>query len=160
MAPTKTFNIAGIVASYAIIPEKNIRRKFFSFLHARELDEGTIFAYEATRAAYTYGAEWLQQMRMYIRDNVRFVDEYLKQEIPDIKAYMPQASFLVWLDCRALGKSRKELVALFQDKAGLALNDGEMFGSGGEGYMRMNIGCPRSVLKQALTALKGAMNNK
>jgi cystathionine beta-lyase len=160
MAPSKTFNIAGIVSSYAIIPDGHIRQKFFSYLHARELDEGTIFAYEATRAAYTYGAEWLQQMRMYVTNNVAFVTEYLEKEIPAVKAYIPQASFLIWLDCRALNVSQKELVALFKEKAGLALNDGAMFGTGGEGYMRLNIGCPLSVLKQALKALKEAINNK
>jgi cystathionine beta-lyase len=160
MAPSKTFNIAGIVASYAIVPDKHIRQKFYSFLHARELDEGTIFAFEATRSAYTYGAEWLQQMRMYVIDNVNFVAGYLEKEIPAIQVYMPQASFLIWLDCRALGLSQKALVALFKEKAGLALNDGIMFGTGGEGYMRMNVGCPRSVLKQALAALKEALNNK
>ncbi|GHT36817.1 cystathionine beta-lyase [Bacteroidia bacterium] len=130
MAPTKTFNMAGIVSSYAIIPDKQIRRDFFQFLHARELDEGTIFAYEATKAAYTYGAEWLQQMRMYIIDNVNYVIDYLEKEIPEIKTCKPQASFLVWLDCRKLNLSQKELVSLFQDKAGLALNDGTMFGKG------------------------------
>jgi len=158
MAPTKTFNIAGIVSSYAIVPEETLRRKFFAFLHARELDEGTLFAYEATKAAYTFGAEWLQQMRMYVVDNVQFVTDYLAKEIPSIQVYPPQASFLIWLDCRGLELSQKELMALFQDKAGLALNDGAMFGTGGEGYMRLNAGCPRSILKQALAALKEAIN--
>lgn len=159
MAPSKTFNIAGIVSSYAIIPNENLRNKFFSFLEARELNEGTIFAYTATTAAYTYGAEWLQQMRMYIMENVSFVDRYLKSEIPKIKAYLPEASFLLWLDCRDLKLSQEELVELFKDKAGLALNDGSMFGPGGEGYMRMNIGCPRSILQNALEALKKAVKN-
>jgi cystathionine beta-lyase len=156
MAPSKTFNIAGIVSSYAIIPNPCIRRSFFSFLKARELDEGTIFSYEATTAAYTQGAQWLQQMCQYVIGNVQFVTNYLKKEIPAIKAYQPQASFLVWLDCRELGLSRKDLVSLFKDKAGLALNDGEMFGSGGEGYMRLNVGCPRAVLEQALDKLRAA----
>ncbi|MDR1937628.1 MAG: PatB family C-S lyase [Tannerellaceae bacterium] len=157
MAPSKTFNIAGVVTSYAVIPNAHIRQKFFSFLKARELDEGTVFSYEATIAAYTYGAEWLQQMRTYVIDNIHFVANYLKAEIPAIKAYAPQASFLVWLDCKALGLRQKELVALFKEKAGLALNDGAMFGTGGEGYMRLNAGCPRSVLKQALDRLKNAV---
>jgi cystathionine beta-lyase len=160
MAPTKTFNMAGIVSSYAIVPDEQIRREFFQFLHARELDEGTIFAYEATKAAYTYGAEWLQQMRMYIIDNVSYVIDYLEKKIPEIKVCRPQASFLVWLDCRKLNLSQKELISLFQDKAGLALNDGTMFGKGGEGYMRLNVGCPRSVIKQALASLKEAIDKK
>lgn len=160
MAPSKTFNIAGIVTSYAIVPSEVLRRKFYSFLEAGEFGDGTIFAYEATTAAYTYGAEWLQQMRMYIMENVRFVDEYLKTELPKIKVYQPEASFLIWLDCRELGLEQEELVRLFRDKAHLALNDGSMFGPGGEGYMRLNIGCPRSVLEIAMNALKKAIDKK
>ncbi|MCD8044835.1 MAG: PatB family C-S lyase [Tannerellaceae bacterium] len=160
MAPSKTFNMAGIVSSYAIIPEEKIRNKFYSFLQARELNEGTIFAYTATTAAYTYGAEWLQQMRMYIMENVAYVERFMKAELPKIKVYMPEASFLVWLDCRDLKLGQKELVELFRDKAGLALNDGAMFGPGGEGFMRMNIGCPRSVIQDALQALKKAVKSK
>lgn len=157
MAPSKTFNIAGIVTSYAIVPNEVIRKRFYSFLEAGEFNAGTIFAYTATIAAYTYGAEWLQQMRNYVMNNVRFVSDYLKYHIPSIKVYQPQASFLVWLDCRELRLPQEELVALFTKKAGLALNDGAMFGPGGEGFMRLNIGCPRSVLEQALDSLKKAL---
>lgn len=160
MAPSKTFNIAGIVTSYSIIPNAEIREKFYSSWKAGEFNAGTVFAYTATEAAYTYGAEWLQQMRMYITENVRFVDEYCKSKLPKIKVYPPQASFLVWLDCRDLKLNQTELVSLFQDKAGLLLNDGSMFGPGGEGYMRLNIGCPRSVLSSALDALKKAIDKK
>jgi len=160
MAPSKTFNIAGIVTSYSIIPNENIRQRFYSYLEARELGEGTIFAYTATTAAYTYGAEWLQQMRQYVMENVRFVDEFLQREIPRIKAYPPQASFLLWLDCRNLNLNQEEIVDFFTNKARLALNDGSMFGAGGEGYMRMNVGCPRSILNQALLALKKAVEKK
>ncbi len=157
MAPSKTFNIAGIVTSYSIVPDEGLRKTFYDFLAAGELGDGTIFAYTATEAAYTYGAEWLQQMRMYVMGNVRFVDDFLKRELPAIKAYLPQASFLVWLDCRGLGLSQEELVGLFVDKAGLLLNDGSMFGPGGEGHMRLNVGCPRSVLASALEALRKAV---
>ena len=157
MAPSKTFNIAGIVSSYALVTDSRIREKFYSFLEAGELNAGTIFAFTATKAAYTYGAEWLQQMRSYVIENVNFVDEYLKKNIPQIKVYRPQASFLVWLDCRELKLTQPELVQLFEDKAGLALNDGTMFGKEGEGFMRLNIGCPRSILNQALELLKKAI---
>lgn len=157
MAPSKTFNIAGIVTSYAIVPDEAIRKRFYSFLEAGEFNAGTIFAYTATIAAYTYGAEWLQQMRNYVMNNVRFVSDYLRYHIPSIKVYQPQASFLVWLDCRELRLPQEELVALFTKKAGLALNDGAVFGPGGEGFMRLNIGCPRSILEQALDALKKAL---
>ena len=158
MAPSKTFNIPGIVTSYSIIPDEQIRNPFYSFMEAGEFNDGTLFAYVATEAAYTYGAEWLQQMRAYVMDNVRFVDAYLQGHIPQIKVYLPQASFLIWLDCHELGLSQPELVSLFKDKAGLLLNDGSMFGPGGEGFMRMNVGCPRSVLVTALEALKKAID--
>ena len=160
MAPSKTFNIAGIVTSYSIVPNDKIRKEFYEFLEAGELGDGTIFAYTATEAAYTYGAEWLQHMRMYVMENVRFVDEFFKTKLPKIKVYPPQASFLVWLDCRDLKLSQEQLVSLFQDKAGLLLNDGSMFGPGGEGHMRLNVGCPRSVLETALNALKKAVDKK
>jgi cystathionine beta-lyase len=154
MAPSKTFNIAGIVSSYAIVPDDTLRREFYAFLQAGEFNDGHIFAYTATTAAYTYGAEWLRQMCRYVMDNMRFVEEYLDKRIPRIKAYPPQASFLLWLDCRGLNLSREDLVDLFVNRAGLALNDGSMFGPGGEGYMRLNAGCPRSVLEQAMNRLE------
>ncbi len=160
MAPSKTFNIAGIVTSYAIVPDPGLRERFYAFLEARELNTGTIFAYEATTAAYTYGAEWLQQMRMYVMENVRFVETFISMFLPPITVYPPQASFLVWLDCRKLKLPQEELVKLFVEKAGLALNDGSIFGPGGEGFMRLNAGCPRSVLEQALNALKKAIQKK
>ena len=160
MAPSKTFNIAGIVTSYTIIPNDRIRQQFFDFLEAGEFNMGTIFAFTATIAAYTYGAEWLQQMRMYVMENVRYVTEYVQENLPQIRVYQPQASFLVWLDCRELGLPQPELVRLFQEKAGLALNDGAMFGPGGEGHMRLNVGCPRSILVDALKALKKAIDSK
>lgn len=160
MAPSKTFNIAGIVSSYAIISDPVIRKKFFGFLEASELDSAHIFAYVATFAAYEQGESWRRQMIKYVKDNVSFVDHYLKTHIPGIKAYLPQASFLVWLDCRALNLSQSELVSLFVNEARLALNDGSMFGPGGEGYMRLNVGCPRSILEKALNNLKTALERK
>ena len=159
MAPSKTFNIAGIVSSYSIIPNKQIRDKFHAYLHSSELNEGHIFAYTATQAAYEYGESWLTEAKEYIWQNILFVDSYLKENIPQINAMLPEASFLVWLNCKELGLSQKELVSLFINDAKLALNDGSMFGYGGEGYMRLNVGCPRSVLQQALDNLKKAVNN-
>lgn len=154
MAPSKTFNIAGIVSSYAVIPDSRIREKFYAFLEAGEWNAGTIFAFAATKAAYAKGAGWLRQMLSYVMENMGFVDEYLQKNIPRIKVYRPQASFLVWLDCREMGLPQTELVRLFEDKAGLALNDGTMFGEEGVGFMRLNIGCPRLILEKALDSLK------
>ena len=160
MAPSKTFNIAGIVSSYSIIPNKELRDKFNAYLESSELDEGHIFAYLAAQAAYEYGDEWLTQAKDYIWKNITFVDEYLKVNIPQIKAMIPEASFLIWLDCTELNLSQKDLVSLFVDDAKLALNDGTMFGHGGEGYMRMNIGTPLANIQKALDNLKKAVDTK
>lgn len=157
MAPSKTFNIAGIISSYAIVPDAKLRETFYGFMSAGEFNCGNVFAYVATEAAYTYGAEWLQQMRNYVWENICFVDNYCKNHLPQIKAYKPQASFLVWLDCRELKLPQAELVELFEKKAGLALNDGAMFGPGGEGYMRLNVGCPRALLSEAMDRLAKAL---
>ena len=156
-APSKTFNIAGIVSSYAIIPSETLRSKFYPWLSANELDEPTLFAPIATVAAFRKGEEWRRQMLAYIEDNIRFVEDFCKEHIPGIRPLRPQASFLVWLNCRDLHLSHDQLLDLFIDKAHLALNDGEMFGPGGEGFMRLNVAEPRSVLEQALLQLAEAV---
>lgn len=157
-APTKTFNMAGIVSSYAVISNDDLRQRFYGWLKANELDEPTIFAPIATIAAYQKGEEWRKQMLAYVEDNVRFVEDYCREHIPGVRPLRPQASFLVWLNCRGLKLSHDKLLELFIDKAHLALNDGEMFGPGGEGFMRLNVGTPRSVLRQALEQLAKAVN--
>ena len=159
-APTKTFNIAGIISSHAIVPNKKIRDVLYTWLTANELDEAHIFAHIATIAAFREGEEWRQQMLAYVEDNIRFVEDYCKEHMPQIKPLRPQASFLLWLNCRELHLSHDELLDLFIDKAHLALNDGEMFGQGGEGFMRLNVGCPRAMLQQALQQLAEALRKR
>lgn len=156
-APSKTFNIAGIVSSYAIVPNDTLRRRFYTWLTANELNEPTLFAPIATLAAFTEGEEWRKQMLAYVEANIRFVEDFCRERLTGIRPLRPQASFLVWLDCRGLGLGHDELVSLFVERARLALNDGAMFGPGGEGFMRLNVGCPRSVLEGALTQLAEAM---
>lgn len=155
-APSKTFNIAGIVSSYAIVPNDSIRRRFYTWLEANELNDPPLFSPIATIAAYQQGETWLKEMLDYVEGNIRFLEDFFQQHLPKIKPLRPQASFLVWLDCRGLGFTHEQLIDLFVNKAHLALNDGEMFGAGGEGFMRMNVGTPRSVLLQALLQLKEA----
>lgn len=108
-------------------------------------------------AAYTYGAEWLEQCLEYIQGNIDYVDNYLKSRIPRIHTMRPMASYLVWLDCRELNLSQQELNHLFAEEAGLALNDGEMFGKEGKGFMRMNVACPRVTLERAMKQLEEAV---
>lgn len=157
MAPSKTFNIAGIVSSFAVVENEEIRKKYFNYLNARQLGDGTIFGYIAAEYAYEYGEEWLNQALEYIQENIDFVDDYLQNYIPQIKAVKPDASFLIWLDCRALNLSQPELEKLFIQKAKLALNSGTMFGKEGKGFMRLNVGCPRITLEKALDNLKKAV---
>ena len=157
-APSKTFNIAGIVSSYAIVPDEKLRDRFFSWLTANEFDAPTMFATIATTAAFKEGEEWRREMLEYVQGNIDYVIEYCAEHIPQIKPRRPQASFLIWLDCRGLGLSHDALIELFVKKARLALNDGEMFGPGGEGFMRLNIASPRSIIRQALEQLKEAID--
>lgn len=159
-APSKTFNIAGVVSSYAIVPDESIRERFYSFLKASELDEPTIFAPIATIAAYRHGDAWRRQMLDYVDGNVDYVADFCRRHLPGVKALRPEASFLVWLDCRGLGLQQEELVGLFRDKARLALNDGAMFGPGGEGFMRLNVGAPRAVVAVAMRRLAAALGSK
>lgn len=156
-SPSKTFNIAGIVSSYAIVPDESLRERFFGWLEANEMNAAPMFSPIATIAAFKHGEPWRQEMVRYIEGNVDAVIDFCARELPQIKPLRPQASFLVWLDCRALGMSREERNDLFINKAGLALNDGETFSPGGEGFMRLNVAVPRSVLMKAMNQLKDAI---
>ncbi len=156
-APSKTFNIAGIVSSYAIVPDRDIRSRFFGWLKANELDEAPLFAPIATIAAFREGEPWRREMLGYVEGNINFVTDYCRKHLPAIRPLRPQASFLIWMDCRGLGLEHEQLVDLFVNKAGLALNDGKMFGPGGEGFMRMNVGTSRAVLQQAMEQLRQAV---
>ena len=158
-APSKTFNIAGIVASYAIVPNDQLRERFYGWLEASEFAAPSIFSPIATIAAFREGEEWRKQMLRYIEDNTDYVIEFCKERIPQIKPLRPQASFLIWLDCRDLGLDREALNKLFIEKAGLALNDGEMFNPGGKGFMRLNIGTSRTVLQEAMERLEAAVKS-
>jgi len=160
MSPSKAFNMPGLASSYCIIENKEICRCFQEYMEASELSEGHLFAYLSVAAAYSNGTEWLDQVLAYIQSNIDFTDTFLSEYIPDIKMIRPQASYLVFLDCRTLGLNQKELVDLFVDGAHLALNDGTMFGKEGEGFMRLNVACPRSVLEKALKQLKEACDNR
>lgn len=158
-APSKTFNIPGLVSSWVIIQNQQLREPFFKWLSVNEFDATTFTATIATEAAYTLGEQWLDEALEYIEGNIDFLIDYCATNIPQIKPVRPQASFLIWLDCRELGLDQEQLVDIFVNKARLALNDGKMFGAEGEGFMRMNIACPRSVLNNALASLAHAVKS-
>lgn len=160
MSPSKAFNMPGLASSYCIIEDEALRRRFQTYMEASEFSEGHLFAYLSVAAAYSNGTEWLDQALAYIQSNIDFTAEYLKANVPAIDLIRPQASYLIFLDCRALGLPQAELVDFFVDGAHLALNDGAMFGPGGEGFMRLNVACPRRVLQQALGQLKSAYETR
>ena len=164
-APSKTFNIAGIVSSYAVIPNAALREDFYRWMDANELNSPTIFATKSAIAAYTKGGEWRSGMLEYVERNVLFVEKRLKEikvgGVEAISPLRPMFSFLIWLDCRelcrVLGLGQKSLVNLFVEDAGLALNDGATFGPGGEGFMRLNVGTSAKVLEKAIDRLEEAI---
>lgn len=152
-APSKTFNIAGVVSSYSIVPNPELRTPFYHWLEANEFGDAPIFSVIATIAAFQKGDAWRRAMLKYIEGNVEMVENFFATHLPQIKPWRPEASFLIWLDCRDLHLSQPELNRLFVEKARLALNDGEMFGREGVGFMRLNVASPRSVIEGALQSL-------
>ena len=156
MAASKTFNIAGLKSSYHVIPNEDIRKQYHEFLRKSELDTAHVFATGPVATAYNEGEEWLEQMLEYVEANIDFMEQYLKDNMPKMGMIRPQASFLVFLDARGLGLPHDKLVEFFVREAKVGMNDGAMFGEEGSGYMRMNLGCPRSVLEKALNQIKAA----
>jgi cystathionine beta-lyase len=139
-----------------IIPNAELRKQFIATLDHLHIGMGNIAGNVASQAAYTYGDEWVDELMAYLSVNLDILEDYLQQQIPQIKMLRPEATFLVWLDCRELGMDDITLNKFFLEKARLGLNRGEMFGPGGSGFMRMNIGCTKATLNKALECLKEA----
>ncbi len=156
MSPSKAFNMPGLTSSHALIFNPLLLEKFRKYIEACEFDLGHVFAFLSIEAAYSHGTEWLDQCLAYIQGNIDYVDAFLKAHAPKIKAIRPQASYLVWLDCRDMGLPQEALNDFFVDKAHLALNDGLAFGEEGRGFMRLNVASPRSILEQAMKQLAEA----
>ena len=116
-----------------------------------------MFGYIAMEAAFRYGDEWLEQAMAYIEGNRDFVIEYLRENVPAIVPIKPEGTYLMWLDCRKLGLAPAELRTFFNSQAKVGLNDGPSFGVGGEGFQRVNLGCPRSILEEALKRIEAAV---
>lgn len=155
MAPSKTFNIAGISSSYIVIQNPKLRDDFFRWLDENSFDLPNMFAIYATLACYTdRGAEWRSEMLRYVEDNITFVRKWMKDNDLRIRAAIPQASPTLWVDCTKLGYSQPELMHALLHDAKVAFNDGTQFGPEGAGYLRMNIAGPRAVLGEALEKLK------
>ena len=155
-APTKTFNLAGLQISNVFISNTELRKKFKQELEKTGYSQPNIMGLVACKAAYRYGAQWLEDLNSYLVSNLALVRDFLAQELPSVRLVEPEGTYLLWLDFRALDLPDKELNDLIVQKAGLWLNAGPMFGAGGEGFQRINIGCPAATLQKALERLKKA----
>ncbi|MEW4371488.1 MalY/PatB family protein [Paenibacillus kandeliae] len=156
-APSKTFNIAGLNTSNIIIPNKELRDAFA--LKVNNFGVGSIsqFGAVATEAAYRGGQEWLEQCMAYIRSNMQYVQQYIGEHLPELSVNLPEATYLLWINFRSLKMEQKDLVSFLLDDARIALNDGRAFGMNGEGFMRMNLACSRSLLEEAMERLHRAL---
>lgn len=159
-APSKTFNLAGLKSSTMIIPDPQIRRIYKERLSTLSLELESYFGSTATEAAYRMGEDWLDELLIYLKDNLEYLKEFMKSNIPAIKVTESEGTYLAWLDCRELGFTGKQLKEFMIKEAMLGLNDGTSFGTDGEGFMRLNFACPRSILQEGLERLKNAVNRK
>jgi len=160
MAPSKTFNVAGLSTSFVVIPNPRIKKAFDRMMETLHIHTGNITGAVALEAAYTHGEEWLRQMMAYIGENYRFLEEFFRTYLPKVKVMKPEATFLVWLDFREYGMNDVQLSRFLIKEAKVGLNNGAKFGTGGEGFQRINIGCPQSVLKEALERIYRAFTEK
>lgn len=158
-SPSKTFNLAGLQTAYFIIPDPALRKKYHHELHSAELFFPNSFGITALEAAYTDAecVDWLAELLVYLQRNLKMVTDFVRQHIPQIKIIPLEGTYLLWLDCQALGMSAAELTHFFRREAKVGLDAGSKFGPGGEGFVRMNIACPQQTLKAALDRIAVAM---
>jgi cystathionine beta-lyase len=133
------------------------REKYEKVLDKVHVGAGNIFGFVAMEAAYNYGDEWTDQLMVYLGGNFNLMNEFFEKHIPEIRVIRPQATYLIWLDCSKMGLTPAELKSFMIHNAGLGLNDGPQFGPGGDGFQRMNIACPRTILYSSLVKLKDAI---
>lgn len=157
MAPSKTFNLAGLYMSNVIIPNQELRDRFCAQVQRLAQGHLNVFGIVAAEAAYREGKEWLDHLITYLEGNLHYVQEELAKITPKITIVQPEGTYVLWMDCRNLGIPAEELNQFFVRKAGIAFNDGLMFGPMGAGFQRMNIGCPRSLLQEAIERMSKAL---
>jgi len=157
IAASKTFNLAGLQSSIVVFPNESSKQKFDKAWARLHIECNNCLSMVGTQAAFEYGEEWLEQLLRYIEGNVTFVMEYFKKYIPSIRPICPEGTYLVWLDCRQMGMKGEQLTKFMTFKAGLAMSAGTYFGQLGEGFMRMNVACPRAILEKALVQLRLAI---
>lgn len=158
-APSKTFNLAGLQTSNIIIPNEGLREKFTTETERNSIGMPNSFGPVATEAAYTHGGPWLEDVLEYVEGNLKFVTDYFADNIPALKVLPLEATYLAWIDCTELGMTPEELETFFLSKAHVALNQGKAFGPGGEGFVRMNLACSRSIVEKASKQIKDAVKS-
>lgn len=155
---TKTFNLAGLQASTTVFPNMRMKELYDKAWMNMDIHRNNAFSLTAMETAFNEGEEWLDQLLEYIDGNFSFIRDYCAAHIPQIKPNLPDATYLVWLDCRELGMTNEELRRFMIEKAGLGLNEGWSFGRSLNGFMRLNAACSRKVLEQAMKQLEEAVN--
>jgi len=156
-APSKTFNLAALQTSNIIIADEKLRQLFVDEKNASGVNDPNIFGLDACEAAYTYGEQWVDELVEYLQGNIDFMRDFLETRLPDLKLIEPEGLYLIWVDMRSLGMNKDELEDFMLNKAHLWLDEGYIFGTGGEGFERFNLACPRQVLKRALLQLEKAI---
>ena len=159
VSPSKAFNIAGLQIANIIAPDETMRRRIDKAININEVCDVNPFGVIATMAAYNEGEEWLGQLLDYLWQNYLFLVEFCRTQLPDFPVARLEGTYLAWMDCRALGIGSEELEQLLVGETKLWLNAGTMYGAEGEGFMRWNLACPRSVLEQALARFKAFVEN-
>src|SRR5699024_4881060 len=159
MAPSKTFNIAGLATSVAIIPNEELRKIYEDAIEAMKIDSTTIFGALALETAYNHGETWLEEVMDYIEDNIDYTIDYINKNIPEVKVDKPEGTYLLWLDFRNLKKTADEVNDALINIGRVALNDGRPYGEGGNGFFRLNIACPRSILRDGLGRIEKAVKS-
>jgi len=157
MAASKTFNVAGLSTAFVIIPNKKLRVKYERVLHTVHIEGGNIFGNIATEAALKNGYDWVSQLMTYLENNYNFLETFLTTRMPKVKIMKPEATFLVWLDFSAYNLTEIQLGKILIN-GGVALNNGTKFGTGGDGYFRLNFGCPRAILEEGLVKMEQAFD--
>ncbi len=147
---SKTFNCAAIHSASLIVPDPELKAELTRIMHAAGITSANTFAIEAALAAYSEGAPWVDEMNAVIAQNKKLAIDYLYSHCPGIRIQYPQATYLIFVDCRALGENTKEFPAFLREAVGLIVNDGADFGAGGEGFVRINLACPQTLMFKGL----------
>ena len=156
-APSKTFNLAGLQTSNLFVPNEELRKKLRDRLRALHFEAPNLAGLTACMAAYREGAAWLDELLAYLRGNTDFVRAFLANRLPALRLTEPEGTYLLWIDCRGLGLSDEALGELLTNRARVGIDDGPMFGPGGEGFIRVNAACPRAVLEKAFARIAEAV---